>query len=197
MGGSIASSLWKRRAYPAEISAEQNFGEGQRSRMTLSSQMLCPKLWSSCVAFHFQSVKLAENGLVLTQDLPLTAFAIGEPCNEGKRFEAAVRSRSRSKSVGSSISLVVRQHQFPSEEPGVFIRASAPRLSTSCRGAMASAATEDHACWSNSLVMDLASPSPRCRQPRTFLRSSSGKASYHPRVVLLSWVPVYTTELGV
>ena len=25
----IASSLWKRRAYPVEISAEQNFGEGQ------------------------------------------------------------------------------------------------------------------------------------------------------------------------
>jgi hypothetical protein len=87
--------------------------------------------------------KQLENSLVQTHDASSTAFAIGEPGSVGKRFEAAVRSRSRSKSFGSSISFVVRQHPFPSQEPGVFIRASPPRLSTSCRGAMANAATEN------------------------------------------------------
>jgi hypothetical protein len=38
-----------------------------------------------------------------------------------------------------------RQRQLPSARPETFIRASAPRLSTSCRGTIASAAGEDHA----------------------------------------------------
>jgi len=35
----IASSLWKRTAYPVEISAEQNFGEGQAF---LVNSRVCP-----------------------------------------------------------------------------------------------------------------------------------------------------------
>src|SRR5215469_7201936 len=131
----------------------------------------------------------AEDCLVQTHDPPLAAFAADELCRAGKRFEAAVKSLNGSKTVAFSMSLVVRQHQFPSEEPGVFIRASAPRFSRSCRGTMASAAAEVHACCSNSIAMSLPS-SFRCRKRRTVLRCSPGKASYHPRVVLLSWVPV-------
>ena len=61
------------------------------------------------------------------------------------RLDMCVRSRSHPKGAAASISSVHRQRQLPAGLPGTFIRACAPRLSTSCKGAMASAAWEDHA----------------------------------------------------
>jgi hypothetical protein len=61
------------------------------------------------------------------------------------RDEARVRSRSDWRTEAENISSVQRQRQLPSALPGWFIRASLPRLRTSCNGAIASAATDDHA----------------------------------------------------
>src|SRR5262245_1675911 len=61
------------------------------------------------------------------------------------RAEARVRSRNDSSADPDSWSAVTRQRQFPLGFPGWFIRASLPRLRTSCSGAIASAATDDHA----------------------------------------------------
>ena len=58
----------------------------------------------------------------------------------GNRFDAFVRSRTCSTVALKSSSSVQRQRQLPSARPGTFIRASVPRLSTSCSGAIASAA---------------------------------------------------------
>src|SRR5258707_4362728 len=61
------------------------------------------------------------------------------------RSDVIVNPRKRSKTGADNISSVQRQRQLPSVLPGRVIRASAPRLSKSCNGAMASPATEDHA----------------------------------------------------
>src|ERR1700688_2929878 len=53
------------------------------------------------------------------------------------RFEFFVRSRSHSKARSENMSCVQRQVQFPSGCPGMFIRASVPRFSKSCNGAIA------------------------------------------------------------
>jgi len=56
-----------------------------------------------------------------------------------------IKSRKRSQTGVDNISSVQRQRQLPSTLPGKFMRASAPRLSRSCNGAIAGAALEDHA----------------------------------------------------
>src|SRR2546428_439978 len=61
------------------------------------------------------------------------------------RAEACVKSRRDWTADADSISSVLRQRQLPSALPGWFMRASLPRLRTSCNGAIASAATDDHA----------------------------------------------------
>src|SRR6516165_464693 len=66
------------------------------------------------------------------------------------RFDDVVKPRKRSKTGVDNISSVQRQHQLHSTLPGTFMRASAPRLSRSCNGAIASAALEDHAKWISS-----------------------------------------------
>jgi hypothetical protein len=75
------------------------------------------------------------------------------------RFELLVNSRSEWKAGADNISSVQRQLQLPSGRPGTFIRASGPRLSRSCRGAMARAATDDHARRIKSQATWLLSPS--------------------------------------
>src|SRR5262249_25346859 len=61
------------------------------------------------------------------------------------RAVARVRSFNDRKAAADSNSSATRQRQLPSALPGWFIRASLPRLRTSCSGAIASAATDDHA----------------------------------------------------
>ena len=85
------------------------------------------------------------------------------------------------------------QLQFSADSPGMFILASVPRLSRSCIGVIAGgAAGDDHA---RSKVM------PPCVLPGGRLRyAATGNVGSPPtprttRVVLLSWVPVYTTAL--
>ena len=56
-----------------------------------------------------------------------------------------------------------RQRQFPSARPGRFIRVSFPRLRTSCNGAIASAATDDHAKLINIEAASRLSPEDRFR----------------------------------
>ena len=63
-----------------------------------------------------------------------------------------VKSWSRWKAIGISMSSVHRQRELPSARPGTFIRAAAPRLSRSCGGTIASAAAEDHASSTNAGV---------------------------------------------
>jgi len=61
------------------------------------------------------------------------------------RLDDVVKPRKRSTTGVDNISPVQRQRQLPSTLPGRFMQASAPRLSRSCNGAMASPAAEDHA----------------------------------------------------
>ena len=67
-----------------------------------------------------------------------------------RRFEALSSPAASRRPESEIISSVQRQVQLPSARPGTFIRASGPRLSRSCRGAMASAAADDHARRINS-----------------------------------------------
>src|SRR5882724_556204 len=67
-----------------------------------------------------------------------------------KRFELFVKSRSHSKAALDNMSSVARQRQLPSARPGTFIRASLPRLSRSCNGAIAIAAADFQANSINS-----------------------------------------------
>ena len=60
-------------------------------------------------------------------------------------WQSLVKARSHSIAGADSRAWGQRQRQLPAVRPGTFIRASAPRLSTSCSGAIASAALEDHA----------------------------------------------------
>ena len=93
------------------------------------------------------------------------------------------------------MSSVHLQHQLPSRLPGTFIRASLPRLSRSCNGAIASAAMDDHARRTSSGAASPSLPACRFRYRHILRRCESDDSSYQPRVVLLSWVPVYTTAL--
>src|SRR5262249_31069674 len=106
------------------------------------------------------------------------------------RAEPRVRSRNESSADPDSCSAVTRQRQLPRGLPGWFIRASLPRLRTSCNGAIATAAFDDHARPSNAGAASAPVPGARLRQRHRLLRSASGKSSYHPRVVGLSCVPV-------
>src|SRR5579864_1258715 len=63
----------------------------------------------------------------------------------GSRLDLTVRSRSQANGLSVSISSVHRHRQFPPAQPGTFMRASRPRFKTSCNGAMASAARDNHA----------------------------------------------------
>jgi hypothetical protein len=56
------------------------------------------------------------------------------------RFAADVTSCSDCQTAGVNMASVQRQRQLPSVRPGWFMRASSPRFSRSCSGAMASAA---------------------------------------------------------
>src|SRR5215471_965389 len=106
------------------------------------------------------------------------------------RLESLVKSRSHSKGRLENIFSVLRQRQLPSARPGTFIRASFPRFSKSCNGAIASAATEDHARPINA---GATSPFPlwNCFTCfHTFCCWSSGNSSNQPRLVGLSCVPV-------
>src|SRR4030095_3421698 len=75
--------------------------------------------------------------------------AIGASARGGSmspdRAEPVVKPRNDWKTDADSVSSVQRQRQFPSVVPGWFIRASLPRLRTSCNGAIASSAADDHA----------------------------------------------------
>src|SRR5262245_17147501 len=79
------------------------------------------------------------------------------------RAEARVRFFSESKPGADSISSLERQRQLPSALPGRFMRASSPRLRTSCSGAIASAAADDHASPSSAGATSAALPSARFR----------------------------------
>src|SRR5215813_15063889 len=105
------------------------------------------------------------------------------------RVDLFVKSRKRSKAGVDNISSVERQRQLFSGLPGTFIRASLPRLSRSCNGAIASAATDDHARLSNAGATSAPVPGARLTHRHRLVRSESGKSSYHPRVVGLSCVP--------
>ncbi len=100
--------------------------------------------------FHLSLHKTGEEFDCGSYDAAFTIFAVGKVCDRRKRLEDAVRSLSCCKTGVFSMSSVKRQHQFASAEPGKFIRASEPKLSKSCKGAIASPATEHHAMWSNS-----------------------------------------------
>ena len=95
------------------------------------------------------------------------------------------------------MSCVQRQRQLSLTRPGTFMRASAPRFRRSCRGAIASAATDDHAIRINSSATSSVSPCAAFQvPPARICRCCSDNSANQPRVVLLSWVPVYTTVFG-
>jgi hypothetical protein len=96
-------------------------------------------------------------------------------------FEVIVKSCSHSISGADKMSSGQRQRQLPSARPGVFIRASAPRLSTSCSGTTASAAPEDHANSINAGAASLPRPSRRFISRQRVCRWASGNSSYHSR----------------
>src|ERR1700746_399336 len=93
----------------------------------------------------------------------LAIFTADTVCDTRKRLEDAVRSLSCWKTRVFSWSSVKRQHQFASTEPGMFIRASEPRVSKPCKGAIGSPATEHHAMRTNSRVSSLVSQLARFR----------------------------------
>jgi len=101
------------------------------------------------------------------------------------RAEACVRSRSDSKADADSMSSVQRQRQFlPRSRAGY---SSVPaQIEDVCKGAIASAAVDDHARCNKAEAASALVP-PACFTERHRLRrSASGRSSYHPRVVGLS-----------
>ena len=58
---------------------------------------------------------------------------------------------------------VARQFQFPLGRPGVFMRASFPKLRRSCNGAMLSAALDDQARRIRAGAASVLSPATRLR----------------------------------
>src|SRR5262245_17604392 len=123
------------------------------------------------------------------EDDPRGAHAVAAIADSA-RAETLVRSRKDSSADPDGWSAVTRQRQLPPGLPGWFIRASLPRLRTSCSGAIASAATDDHARAINAWATSAAVPGARLAERQRWPRSVSGKSSYHPRVVGLSCVPV-------
>ena len=80
-----------------------------------------------------------------------------------ERFEVAVSARSHSKAESDSICSCSASASCPRALPGTFIRASFPRLSTSCSGAIASAAIDDQARLISAGAASLLSPPERFR----------------------------------
>src|SRR5271166_3828190 len=81
---------------------------------------------------------------------PLAAVGVKEhvPLDRGTpaaRVESSVKSRSHSNVRGDIASSVTRHLQFPPAWPGTFILLPRPKLRRSCKGAIARAATDDHA----------------------------------------------------
>src|SRR5262249_14322754 len=113
----------------------------------------------------------------------------------GRARPAFLVSRRRCSIAGASSVSAQRQSQFPLARPGTFMRASLPRLSTSCRGATVSAARDDQARASSAGTTWASVSSLRSRSPQTLRRRSADSSRYQPRVVALSCVPVYTTVL--
>src|SRR5262249_39070249 len=106
-----------------------------------------------------------------------------------RRFVLLVSSARDCKYGPVSSSSVQRHAQLPSVRPGTFIRASAPRLSRSCSGAMARAAIEDHANCIRLQATSRLYVGGGFKYRHTFCRWSSGSSSYHARVAALSCVP--------
>src|SRR6516225_5170899 len=86
--------------------------------------------------------RLAEQGVDMNQEDVSYELILRHPATvadlepTGSRPEVFVRSRSPWKADGDSMSSVQRQRQLPLARPGTFIRASAPKLSKSCNGAI-------------------------------------------------------------
>src|SRR6516164_660619 len=115
------------------------------------------------VPVHHIHVNAAGSGLLCLSDLFTQPSEVGSEYRRSQlnpvfyhfrvfpfyfhecRFDDVVKPRKRSQTGVDNISSVQRQRQLPSTLPGRFIRASAPKLSRSCKGAIASAALEDHA----------------------------------------------------
>ena len=105
------------------------------------------------------------------------------------RPEISFHSRRRLGLRASNCPAVQRQIQFPLIVPGRFIRQFPSRLSRSWRGVIAK---EDYDIQA-SRVRFAAMFSSLLSKPsylQTFRRSSGEASFHHPRVVLLSWVPV-------
>src|SRR5215813_11389709 len=96
------------------------------------------------------------------EDDPRGAHAVAAIAGS-PRAETLVRSRNDSSADPDNWSAVTRQRQLPPGLPGWFIRASLPRLRTSCSGAIASAATDDHAIPSSAGAASSPEPPPRLR----------------------------------
>src|SRR5262245_311408 len=136
----------------------------------LSSQRLWPRLWSNSVAFIFHLRRNLHRLMALEQSGQVIIHLIADVFYRQvrRRFELLVNSRSESKAGTDNISSVARQVQLPSGRPGTFIRASRPRLSRSCRGAIASAAIDDHAVRINSEDASPLSPCDGGRERQKF-----------------------------
>src|SRR5215471_18730813 len=79
------------------------------------------------------------------------------------RPEASVKLRSRANASDDNWSSFKRQRQFPSAQPGTFMRLSAPKFRRSCIGAIVSAASDHHAKLINSEAASPLSPGVRLR----------------------------------
>jgi hypothetical protein len=180
-----------------------------RSRLMLSNQMLWPKLDSNRVAslFNLDLFTIGEQVCSRAGREEVVQQAVGRHARDQdaslrwdwtdrERPELLVIFSSDSNVWGASTCGIARQRQFPSGSPGTFIRPSRPRLSTSCNGAMASAARDDQARRINSGAASRISPSGLPVWDQKRLCSRSLRFSNHSRLVALSWVPVYTTLFG-
>src|SRR5262249_6057678 len=85
------------------------------------------------------------------------------------------------------------QLQFPTAVPGVFRRASEPSRRRSCTGMTASRPTDPRVARISASGI---APGVRRRKYSTRRSDSPSRLEYHPSVVSLSWVPVYTTQSG-
>ena len=90
----------------------------------------------------------------------------------------------------------MRHSQLPAATPGTFIRADPPRESISCIGITASPDVDDSAIFTKTSETFSALISRPVYSDTSDRMRSSDSFSHHPRTVLLSWVPVYTTESG-
>src|SRR3974390_3112506 len=103
-------------------------------------------------------------------------------CPSEQRIDLSVKSRSHWKVEVANIFSVTRQRQFPAEVPGTFIRLSVPRSNTSCKGAIVTAATEDHASSISAGAASALSTNRRLRQVHKVCLCESDDRSYHSRV---------------